>query len=103
MYTYRSLLKICPWAMYLSGSSKRGVGIFSRTLSFENRPTPFKSRPTQVLSIQICNVIMSKRAAKQYSKNTSTSSLFASLACYLHPRDSCVSIAQPPTLMRLVW
>ena len=25
---------------------KRGVGVFSRTLSHENRPTPFESRPT---------------------------------------------------------
>ena len=43
---YRRLSKICPWAMNFSGCSKRGVGVFSRTLSPENRPTPFKSRPT---------------------------------------------------------
>ena len=28
---YRSLSKICPWAMNFSGCSKRGMGIFSRT------------------------------------------------------------------------
>jgi len=66
--------------MNLSGCSKREVGIFWRTLSPENRPTPFESRPTlfesrptQVLKNpdkQICNVIMSKILAKQYSKNS---------------------------------
>ena len=55
-HKYHRLLKICPWAMNLSGCSKRGVGVFSQTLSPKNRPTPFKcrpilfeSRPTQVL------------------------------------------------------
>ena len=33
------------WAMSLS-CSKRGVGVFLRTLSPEIRPTPFESRPT---------------------------------------------------------
>jgi len=32
--------------MNLSGCSKRGVGVFLKTLSPENRPTPFKSKPT---------------------------------------------------------
>jgi len=56
MCEYWRLLKIRPWAMNLSGFSKRGVGVFSRTLSPKNRPTPFEgrpilfeSRPTQVL------------------------------------------------------
>jgi len=39
---YHRLSKIHPWAMNLSGCSKRGVGIFSRTLSPESRPTPFE-------------------------------------------------------------
>ena len=42
---YRRLSKIHPWVMNLSWCSMRGVGIFSRTLSPENRPTPFESRP----------------------------------------------------------
>ena len=58
--------------MNLSGCSKREVGVFSRTISPENRPTPFKSRPTQVLKnpdITDCNVITNS-IAKQYSKNS---------------------------------
>jgi len=35
--------------MNLTGYSKRGVGVFSRTLSLENRPTPFENKPIQVL------------------------------------------------------
>ena len=33
IYNTCSLLKIRPWAMNFSGCSKRGVGVFSRTLS----------------------------------------------------------------------
>ena len=46
MIMYCSLLKIRPWAMNLSGCSKRGVGIFSRTLSLKNRPSPFDAPMT---------------------------------------------------------
>jgi len=60
---YRSLSKIHPWAMNLSGCSKRGVGVFSRTLSLENRPTPLESSPPKYSKIQICNIIISKIAA----------------------------------------
>jgi len=59
--------------MNLSGCSKRRVGAFSRTLSPENRLTPFESRPTQALKnpdITDCNVITNSIAAKQYSKNS---------------------------------
>jgi len=45
---------------------KEGGGHIWRTLSLKNRPIAFKSRST---NIQICNV-MSKIAAKQYSKNS---------------------------------
>jgi len=64
--------------MNLSGCSKRGVGVFSRTFSPENRPIPFESRPTlfesrspkysKIQTKQICNVITNSIAAKQYSK-----------------------------------
>ena len=33
-YIYGNLLKVRPWAMNLSGSSKRGVGLFSSVLIF---------------------------------------------------------------------
>ena len=42
---YRSLSKIHPWVMNLSGCSKRGVGVLSRTLSLKNRSTPLESSP----------------------------------------------------------
>ena len=70
--TYRNLSKIRPWVMNLSGCSKKGMGIFSKTLSLKNRPTPFESRLSQVLRHNrfVMYIITSKIAAKQYSKNS---------------------------------
>ena len=54
---YRRLSKIRPWAMNLSGCSKRGVGVFWEPSlpkigpPFESRPTLFESRPTHSLPV----------------------------------------------------
>jgi len=45
LLVYRRLSKIRPWVMNLSGCSKREVGIFSRTLSPEIRPTQVLKNP----------------------------------------------------------
>jgi len=38
-----------PMGNELKWQLKEGMGVFLRTLSPQNRPIPFKSRPTQVL------------------------------------------------------
>ena len=48
---YRNLLIIHPWAMNISGYSKRGVGIFLRFTALGSRLTALKSK-TQSLHVQ---------------------------------------------------
>jgi len=48
---YCRLLKIYPWAMNLGGCSKRGVGVFLRTLSLKNRPTHSKVGPPKYSTV----------------------------------------------------
>jgi len=64
----------CKWLL------KEGVGIFSRTLCLENRPTPFESTVGQpkYSKIQICN----------YEQNSSKTVAGPLQLCFLdHIRD----------------
>ena len=68
--------------MNLSGCSKKGVGVFSRTLSPEIGPRHLELGPpylkvcppgpkySKIQTQQICNVIANSIAAIQYSKNS---------------------------------
>ena len=50
---------------------KEGVGVFLGTLSLENRPTPFKNRPT-LLEIKPTQELMSGEAAKEHATTAYT-------------------------------
>ena len=49
MYIYRNLSKIRPWAMNLSDSSKKGVGVFSRVVIFLSKIRPPHTQLVQPL------------------------------------------------------
>ena len=80
-FPYLDVTKISirqPCLNFAINSTKlRGVGVFSRTLSLENRPTPLEGRPTLFVSrppkySNITYYNNEQNSSKQYSRNSSS-------------------------------